>query len=59
LWQRKIASNSRAIKSAIPLYEKYCFFKVSRMQTEFLNQENSETHKEQQLSDTMITTKSD
>jgi hypothetical protein len=35
------------------------FFKVSRMQTEFLNQENSETHKEQQLSDTMITTKSD
>jgi hypothetical protein len=29
------------------------------MQTEFLNQENSETHKEQQLSDTMITTKSD
>jgi hypothetical protein len=29
------------------------------MQTELLNQENSETHKEQQLSDTMITTKSD
>jgi hypothetical protein len=57
LWQRKIASS--AIKSAIPLYEKYCFFKVSRMQTGLLNQENSETHKEQQLSDTMITTKSD
>jgi hypothetical protein len=33
-WQRKIASNSRAVKSALPLYEKYCFFKVSRMQTE-------------------------